>query len=205
MAATAWVWMPQPPRAPAVGLTPAPASVEARPDKQEKAEAATATPLENLVRTFRVQVGAFRDPAGADATITRVRAMMLPVNLTVGSTGLRHITVGPYVVRAQASAAQRQLREAGFIDSVLTDIPPSGGDVSAADRRVLTRAAELAEKRDVRGLETLRDTWLASSGDGPTNGSSMAAALDQYLDGARRVQLLEDRRLLIGDIQKTAR
>jgi sporulation related protein len=148
---------------------------------------------------YRVQVGAFRDPARADATVAAFRQLNLRADAQVTPNGLRQVALGPYVLRAEASAALEEARQAGFPEAVLVRTPAGRDPVDERDRPMLTRAEALAERHDVRALEALRATWLDQSGDAARLTSPTLAALDRYLDAARRVQLAVDRQLLLQD------
>jgi SPOR domain len=155
------------------------------------------------VRAFRVQVGAFRDPARAAAALTRIGELKLPAARAILANGLHVISVGPFVLRPEALSVVEALRQAGFAETVLADVPPSHKtERASSDGALLVRAAALAEKHDVLALEGLRRDWIASFDSAPDAESPTLRALEAYLDAARRAQLRADRQQLLAQSQK---
>lgn len=197
-AAAVWLWTTRPttssaPVHSAAAIAP-PSARDAPP-----ADTRAIVPVRNdAVPAYQVQIGAFRDPARADATAARFRELKLPVDAQVTSSGLRQIALGPYVLRQDAAAALTQAKDAGY-EGVVVRLPATSGAIDAADRRMLAHAEALAEQHDVRALESLRSAWLDSSIDPARNQSPALAAIDQYLDAARRAQLAADRQSLLQD------
>jgi hypothetical protein len=172
-------------RVPAVELTGA-----------KTAPSGDATPGGRAVGLYRVQVGAFRDPSRADAASARLRVLKLSVGTELMPSGLRQVTLGPYLLRTEAASALAAARSAGFTEALLVKLPGPVDSLNGEDRALVARAEALAEAKDVRGLEALR----AASAD--TNGSvksPVLATIDQYLDAARRAQLAADRQQLLRD------
>jgi sporulation related protein len=144
---------------------------------------------------YRVQVGAFRDSSRADAASARLRESRLSVDTQVLTTGLRQVTLGPYLLRDEAAAALAEARAAGFTEAVIVKLPTAADGSGAEDRRLIARAEALAEMHDVRGLEALRAAWVDANGGAAT--SPVLETIDQYLDAARRAQLAADRQQLL--------
>jgi hypothetical protein len=196
-AAAASLWFSRTPGSHRTGVTPASAVDEAsRVPPGDDPDKRAAAPTSGGIRAFRVQVGAFRDPARADAALTRIGELKLPATRTVLGNGLHVISVGPFVLRPEALTVVEALRQAGFADAVLADVPPSR-ETEQNDAALLGRAAALAEKHEVLALEGLRRDWIASLGSAPDAESPTLKAIEAYLDAARRAQLQADRRQLL--------
>jgi len=186
------------------GATPASLVDEASrvPPRDEPDKRSTARGSDD-VRAFRVQVGAFRDPARADAALARVGELKLPATRAILANGLHVISVGPFVLRPEALSVVEALRQAGFAEIVLADVPPSHKtERASSDGALLVRAAALAEKHDVLALEGLRRDWIASLDSAPDAESPTLRALEAYLDAARRAQLRADRQQLLAQSKK---
>lgn len=101
--------------APAATPTPAPAATP------PPARAATPAPAARLPRSvapsvagsFSIQVGAFKDRAGADGVMVRLKAKGYPAYVVASTAGdgLFNVRVGGYVNRADAEAVQGKLRD----------------------------------------------------------------------------------------------
>jgi sporulation related protein len=190
--------------APRAGAAPAGLVDEASrvPPRDEPDKRSTARASDD-VRAFRVQVGAFRDPARADAALTRIGELKLPATRAILANGLHVISVGPFVLRPEALSVVEALRQAGFAETVLADVPPSHKtERASSDGALLVRAAALAEKHDVLALEGLRRDWIASVDSAPDAESPTLRALEAYLDAARRAQLRADRQQLLAQSKK---
>jgi DedD protein len=90
--------------APAIKPTPAPVRPAATP-------AASARPAAAAAGTFTIQVGAFKDRAGADAVMTRLKGKGLPAYVQAASGGLFNVRVGSYATRPDADLVVARLRE----------------------------------------------------------------------------------------------
>lgn len=69
-----------------------------------------------------VQVGVFAEPANAQAAITRLKSMNLPVASSLGSKNgraVKAIMAGPFASGAEAQAALAGIRKAGYRDAYI--------------------------------------------------------------------------------------
>jgi hypothetical protein len=153
------------------------------------------SPGRERIGLYRVEVGAFRDRSRADAAFARLRELKLSVDAQLLPTGLRQVTLGPYLLRTDAASALAAAKTAGFAEAVLVKLPSPVDGLSPDDRRRLDRAEALAEANDVRGLEALRAEWTDVNGAGAS--SPALETIDRYLDAARRAQLAADRLQLL--------
>jgi cell division septation protein DedD len=204
VAAVASLWFMGLPALHRPGAAPAsPVDGSSRVPPRDDPDTRSRAPASDDVRAFRVQIGAFRDPARADAALTRISELKLPATRAVLANGLHVISVGPFVLRPEALSVVEALRQAGFAEAVLADVPSSHKtERTSRDGALLMRAAALAEKHDVLALEGLRRDWIASLDSAPEADSSTLRGIEAYLDAARRAQLQADRRQLLTQSKK---
>ena len=101
---------PAAPAAPVAKPTPGPAKPVPTPAATAgPAVAASARPAG--AGTFTIQVGAFKDRAGADAVMTRLKGKGLPAYVQAASGGLYNVRVGSYATRPDADQVVARLRE----------------------------------------------------------------------------------------------
>jgi cell division protein FtsN len=97
------------PRPVATPATPAPRPT-ATPARATPAPPRAVTPPPAASGSFAIQVGAFKDRAGADALAARLKGKGLPAQvLTAGD--LFNVRVGPYTSRPDAEQVQNRLRD----------------------------------------------------------------------------------------------
>jgi cell division protein FtsN len=95
---------------PAPATLPTPPAVTARP-----ASGALPKPLASSAAGFAIQVGAFKDKAGADGIVRSLKARGLPAyTVTPTGGGLFTVRVGVYRDRADAETVQERLRDDKF-------------------------------------------------------------------------------------------
>jgi cell division septation protein DedD len=95
---------PSPAAAASVKPTPAPAKPTPAPVKAAPAPVAASG-------TFALQVGAFKDRAGADSMMNRLKGKGLPAYVQAASGGLFNVRVGAYASRGDAEQMQARLRD----------------------------------------------------------------------------------------------
>jgi rare lipoprotein A len=98
--------------APVAKPTPAPARPVPTPAASARpAAVASARPPAAAAGSFTIQVGAFKDRAGADAVMTRLKGKGLPAYVQAASGGLYNVRVGSYATRPDADQVVARLRE----------------------------------------------------------------------------------------------
>ena len=100
------------PAKPTPAATPAPA----KPTPAATARPSAAPPAPPRTQpapggAFAIQVGAFKDRAGADAMMGRLKGKGLPAYVVPGGEGLYTVRVGSYATRAEAEQVQVRLRD----------------------------------------------------------------------------------------------
>ena len=111
---------PRPTTAPAATLPPVPTTTLPAPPRAaapRPAAATTALPkaLASSAKGFAIQVGAFKDRAGADTVVKSLRGRGFPAyTVPASGGGLFTVRVGVYRDRADAVAVQDRLRDDKF-------------------------------------------------------------------------------------------
>jgi cell division septation protein DedD len=109
----------RPPAAAASSAPPAPprptplaaASAKPTPAPRVSTPPRPATPAAAAAGSFAIQVGAFKDRAGADSMMNRLKGKGLPAYVQAASGGLFNVRVGSYSSRGDAEEVQARLRD----------------------------------------------------------------------------------------------
>ena len=112
---------------------------------------------------YRVQTGAYKQKANADAQLAKVKAAGFDTYM-VQADGLYKIQVGAYSKKANADAMAAKLKAAGFDTYITTEqgkaVSSSG---SAAASLVVGDKVKLASNAPVYGSSTKFSSWVYSS------------------------------------------
>lgn len=112
---------------------------------------------------YRVQTGAYKQKANADAQLAKVKAAGFDTYM-VQADGLYKIQVGAYRKKANADAMAAQLKAAGFDTYITTEqgkaVSSSG---SAAASLAVGDKVKLASNAPVYGSSTKFSSWVYSS------------------------------------------
>lgn len=101
---------PPPARPAAAPAKPSPAAAKPTPAPVKPTPAPPA-PAVAASGSFAIQVGAFKDRAGADSMMGRLKGKGLPAYVQAASGGLFNVRVGAYASRGDAEQVQARLRD----------------------------------------------------------------------------------------------
>lgn len=112
---------------------------------------------------YRVQTGAYKQKANADAQLAKVKAAGFDTYM-VQAGGYYKIQVGAYSKKANADAMAEKLKAAGFDTYITTEQgKPVSSSGSAAASLVVGDKVKLASNAPVYGSSTKFSSWVYSS------------------------------------------
>lgn len=112
---------------------------------------ADASPLEPEKILYRVQTGAFKNKANADALLAKVKAAGFDTYM-IQADGLYKVQVGAFSVKSNADAMAKKLKSKGF-DVYITTKGGSAVPFSPASKKILKVGSKVKVKKGAKTFE----------------------------------------------------